>query len=125
MQQFGRYFIRKSLLGEYYADYLFLSQEKITTNGVFINQTTNTIGSAILPIINKMTSLLQTFQYSDSSFETGTGFSPGMEHCSWDPHAKWHLQSSIALTDFIFLADQIHGILSRKNTSTTAAIMEP
>ena len=37
---------------------------------------------------------------------------PGQETCSWDPHAKWHLQSAVALLDFIFLADDIHKLLA-------------
>ena len=80
------------------------------TQDIFFDPTTNEVGSALLPVFNELMSLLETFQYSSSDFETGLDFYPGMEHCVWDPHAKWHLQTAIALTDFIFLADQIHGI---------------
>ena len=80
------------------------------TQDIFFDPTTNEVGAALLPVFNELMSLLETFQYSSSDFETGLDFYPGMEHCAWDPHAKWHLQTAIALTDFIFLADQIHGI---------------
>ena len=71
----------------------------------------NQIGSLLLPRINQKLSQYQTFEYSDPSFLNGTGFYPGQEACAWCPHAKWHLQSGIALVDLVFLGDELFNVM--------------
>ena len=73
----------------------------------------NLVGSSLLPIVNELLSLLGTFEYSSPDFVTGKDSYPGLDQCSWDPHAKWHLETSIALTEFAFLGDQIHDIFTK------------
>ena len=105
-------FVKKSL------KLCFVKQEEILVQDFIFDPRVNLIGSALLPVYNELLSLLETFEYSEPSFQTGQDFYPGMEECAWDPHAKWHLQTSIALTDFIFLADQHHRIFSQINEKT-------
>lgn len=98
--------------------YAFLWQEQIfphdsTVQKVILDPMVNEYGSLFLPTFNSWISKLEAknMKYSDPTFGTGKNFYSGEDKCSWDPHAKWHMQTSIALTDFIFLADQFHGLL--------------
>jgi len=44
------------------------------------------------------------------SFKTLT---PGEEWCNpLIPHAKWHVETGIALVDFVFLSDEINRIIT-------------
>ena len=66
----------------------------------------------LLPVLNAAASDLTTFKYSSPTFQKGLNKYPGENWCNpLIPHAKWHLESSIALVDFVFLADEIHRII--------------
>jgi len=99
--------------------YAFVWQERIfPTNGalqtIILDPMVNEYGSMFLPTFNSWISWLEAknMAYSDPNFGTGKNFYPGENiDCKWDPHAKWHMQTSIALTDFIFFADQFHGLI--------------
>jgi len=98
--------------------YAFLWQEQIfpadsSMQKIILDPMVNEYGSLFLPTFNSWISNLEAknMHYSDPNFGTGINFYSGEDNCNWDPHAKWHMQTSIALTDFIFLADQFHGLL--------------
>ena len=43
--------------------------------------------------------------------QLGNNMYPGEEWCNpIIPHAKWHLETSIALTDFTFLTEELYRI---------------
>ena len=87
----------------------------MTDNGFFLRPDVNEVGAALLPIVNVLATQLTTFQYSSNDFQTGVGFYPGEEGCSpWDPHSKWHLETGIALVDFVFLSDELYRLLSEQ-----------
>merc|ERR1719495_80307 len=101
--------------------YAFVWQDQVLTPATapwVVNPQVDQIGSILLPILNGFVSTnIETFKYSDPDFVKGTNFYPGFENCRWDPHAKWHLQTSIALTDFIFLSDQMHQLFVKHQTN--------
>lgn len=93
--------------------YAFLWQENVfpqETAPFLFDPTVNEIGALLLPVLNNFVSQdIETIKYSDPTFGNGKNFYPGEERCNaWDPHAKWHLQTGIALTDFVLLADEMH-----------------
>ena len=52
------------------------------------------------------------FLYSDAVMQAGINMYPGETWCNpVIPHAKWHVETSIALTDFVFLSDELYRIL--------------
>jgi hypothetical protein len=70
------------------------------------------IGTVLLPFVNDIATSLTSYHYSDPSFQHGVNMYPGEEWCNpVIPHAKWHLQTGIALVDFVFLADEVNRIL--------------
>ena len=71
------------------------------------------IGTMLLPHWNDFATSFTTFTYSSPSFQHGVNFYPGEEWCNpVIPHAKWHVETSIALTDFVFLSDEINRIIT-------------
>lgn len=85
----------------------------MTDNDFFLRPDVNEIGAALLPIVNVLATQLTTFEYSTNTFQTGVDFYPGQDGCSsWDPHSKWHLETGIALVDFVFLSDELYRLLS-------------
>ena len=83
------------------------------THDIIIDPIVNKLGAWTLPIVNLLASKLTTFKYSDIKFQMGKNFYPGEKWCnSWDPHAKWHVESGIALVDFIFFADEMYRLLN-------------
>jgi len=91
--------------------YAFVWQEHTFNSTTLLNPLLNDIGSALLGEFNTVVSNeLESFEFNPA-FESGKNLYPGQETCAWDPHAKWHLQSAIALLDFIYLADDIFQLL--------------
>ena len=86
---------------------------ELTDNDFFLDPKVNEIGAALLPIVNVLATQLTTFEYSSNTFVTGDGFYPGQHDCSaWDPHSKWHLETGVALVDFVFLSDEMYRLLN-------------
>jgi len=90
--------------------YAFVWQEQVITNEIVFKPQVNQIGALLQPMLNNfVTENIETFKYSNPDFGSGKNFFAGQTRCNkWDPHSKWHLQTAIALTDFIFLADEMH-----------------
>lgn len=50
--------------------------------------------------------------------QAGINMYPGEAWCNpVIPHAKWHVETSIALTDFVFLSDELYRILGKYNNA--------
>ena len=66
----------------------------------------NALGNSFLPE--------EGFPHYDPDLQEGINVYPGEEWCDPTalPHAKWHLQTGIALADFMHLADLLHLHLS-------------
>lgn len=94
--------------------YAFLWQEvELTDSDFFLRPEVNEIGAALLPVVNVLSTQLTTFEYSSSDFQLGQNFYPGELGCNkWDPHCKWHLQTGIALVDFVYLSDEMFRLLN-------------
>ena len=106
--------IRKSLTRISFNIWISFSKEvELTDSDFFLRPEVNEIGAALLPIWNVLTTQLTTFEYSSSEFQLGQNFYPGEFECNkWDPHAKWHLQTGIALVDFVYLSDELLRLLN-------------
>jgi len=90
--------------------YAFVWQEQVITSDFVFKPQVNQIGAFLQPLLNNfVTDNIETFKYSNTEFVSGKNFYAGQSWCDKkDPHSKWHLQTAIALTDFIFLADEMH-----------------
>ena len=87
-------------------------EEVLTQDDTFLQPATNELGMLALPIINGEANALNSFEYSDKLMQSGINMYPGEEWCNLViPHAKWHLETGIALTDFTFLSDELYRIL--------------
>jgi len=95
--------------------YAFVWQEQVITDDIVFKPQVNLIGAYLQPMLNNfVTENIETFKYSDPEFGSGKNFFAGQATCNkWDPHSKWHLQTAIALTDFIFLADEMHQLFAK------------
>ena len=70
----------------------------------------------MLPVVNAAANELNSWSYNDALMQSGINMYPGEAWCNpVIPHAKWHLQTSIALTDFTFLTDELFKVLAPKN----------
>ena len=82
------------------------------------NALTNEIGYEIIPLINDLANTLSSFQLGDTDFQEGKNLYPGEEVCNKggnkgdNPHPKWHVEMAILLPDVIYLADEIHRIIT-------------
>ena len=86
----------------------------LTTDDIWLQPVTNEIGTIVLPLLNAAANQLNNFTYSNMQMQSGINMYPGEEWCNLIiPHAKWHLQTGIALTDFAFLSDEVHRIFTK------------
>ena len=99
--------------------YAFLWQEKVVKKSLLLQPFIVHLGGKFLPMINDLASTLTSFEYSSPAFQTGKNFYPGQETwlnkggCdAWNAHAKWHLQSGIALPDFAFVFDEVYRLIN-------------
>ena len=75
----------------------------MTQDDTWLQPTTNELGMIFLPIVNFAGNELNNWTYTDMLMQSGINMYPGEEWCNLVmPHAKWHLETSIALTDFTF-----------------------
>ena len=80
---------------------------------IWLQPSTNEVGAAFLPVINQAMNSYNSWNYSDAEMQLGINMYPGEGWCNpLIPHAKWHLQTGIALTDFTFLSDELYRIFS-------------
>jgi hypothetical protein len=71
------------------------------------------VGAELIPLVNQLATSLTTFPHSTSKFQSGKNVYPGQEKCdSHSPHALWHIETSIAMLDFVFLADELHRLIN-------------
>ena len=76
----------------------------------------NNYGDLLIPVINRYASAITTFRPIDRQFQKGRKFYPGQDayylKCNENyPHAKWHVQSGIAMVDLVFVADEIYRLI--------------
>ena len=95
--------------------YAFLWQEEyLTDSPLFLNETVNELGYELLPEINNMLNIFNTFDYYDSNLQNGTDLYPGDAWCNpVGPHAKWHVEATVGLLDFMYLGDEVYRLLSQ------------
>ena len=90
----------------------------LTHDDFWLQPITNEIGALILPLVNGLANQLNNFTYTDSAMQNGINLYPGETWCNpVQPHAKWHLETSIALTDFLFHSDEMFRILGQYNVA--------
>ena len=100
---------------ETYSRFFELKEVELTDSDFFLRPEVNEIGAALLPVVNVLSTQLTTFEYSSSDFQLGQNFYPGESGCNkWDPHCKWHLQTGIALVDFVYLSDEMFRLLNNQ-----------
>ncbi len=69
----------------------------------------NELGYRLLPLVNAYANSLTDIEYHNGRFQRGVAIYPGDEWCNpLIPHAKWHLEAAIALTDLAFLTDEMY-----------------
>eukprot|EP00095_Tigriopus_kingsejongensis_P001829 maker-scaffold10_size831480-snap-gene-4.12 protein:Tk01829 transcript:maker-scaffold10_size831480-snap-gene-4.12-mRNA-1 annotation:"hypothetical protein AURANDRAFT_63034" len=93
----------------------FVWQEEVLFSGPqFVEPEFNQWGAEFIPIFNDMANTLHEYEYFNPDHQHGIGIYPGEKWCNpLIPHAKWHLETSIALTDFAFLADEMFQIFEK------------
>ena len=70
-------------------------------------------GAKLVPLVNQLATSFTTFQHGNLKFQSGENMYPGQEKCaSQSSQALFHLESSIAMLDFVFLADEIHRLIN-------------
>ena len=90
-------------------------EDVLTDNEIFLTPFVNEIGALLLPYVNQEATLLNSWNYTNPDLQTGRNRYPGEKWCNLViPHAKWHMQTSIALTDFTFLSDEFYKVLIPK-----------
>merc|ERR1712218_498092 len=103
--------------------YAFLWQESVIDlmshlpDSPFIKKFANEAGSQLIPLINQLFNSVTSFDHKNIYFQSAKNFYPGQIACSQESHthAKWHVQSGIALLDFAMFADEFHRILHLHN----------
>lgn len=102
--------------------YAFLWQEEALAgadNEIWFQPLTNQIGTIVLPLVNNLANALNNFTYTDAvDMQAGHNMYPGESWCNpVIPHAKWHVETAIALTDFVFHSDEMFRILGQYNSA--------
>lgn len=68
-----------------------------------------------MPHWNALSTRLSGFAQSDDDVVNARNVYPGAAHCrTHSPHALWHEESANGLLEIVFLADYVHGLLSKK-----------
>ena len=97
-------------------------QENFIKNGslaeLILSPEINSYGDLLIPVINRYASAITTFRPVDKQFQDGKMFYPGQDSYSKEcqeksPHAKWHVQSGIAMVDLVFVADEIYHLIEK------------
>jgi len=66
-------------------------------------------------IWNQKSSEISGFPQTDDAVLTSHGLYPGVAQCrGYSPHALWHEESANGLLEFVYMADNINKILSKK-----------
>ena len=88
-------------------------EEELTDDPIWLEPSTNEVGWAFLPVINQLANDLNSWNYDNPEMQLGNKMYPGEGWCNpVIPHAKWHLETSIALTDFTFLTEELYKIFN-------------
>ena len=91
---------------------LLIQEEELVTNSTFLTPEATEAGAAFLPDQHTMAPSNLDFEYYHPNLNRAKGIYPGEDWCNpLIPHAKWHLETGIGLTDLLFLADEFHKIL--------------
>ena len=86
----------------------------MTQDETWLQPGTNEVGMAFLPVLNQIANDLNSWKYSNWDMQLGINMYPGELWCNpVIPHAKWHLETGIALTDFSFLSDELYRLFSK------------
>lgn len=84
----------------------------LVTNSTFLTPEANEKGAAFLPVLNALANAEMDFEYYNHNLNRAVGIYPGEDWCNpLIPHAKWHLETGIGLTDLLFLANEFYKIL--------------
>jgi hypothetical protein len=113
--------------------YAFIWQESVIKVPLIFLPETLLLGSKLVPIVNGIGNMFNSYQYFEQSFQVkqktlpylsfvyhintfqdGVNVYPADYRCNRNhPHAMWHAQSSVGLLDIIYLADYVNGITKR------------
>ena len=89
----------------------------MTQDDTFLQPSTNAMGTLLLPVVNAAANGLNSWSYTDTLMQSGLHMYPGEAWCNpVIPHAKWHVETAIALTDFTFLSDELYQIFTKYAT---------
>ncbi|XP_059083578.1 uncharacterized protein LOC131880876 [Tigriopus californicus] len=90
----------------------FVWQEQVLFSGpTFLDPDFNEWGASFLPTFNDLANSLHNLTYFNPDHQHGIGIYPGETWCNpVIPHAKWHLETSIALADFAVMANEMYKI---------------
>ena len=90
-----------------------MKEEVLTQDDFFLKPSVNQAGMLFLPVLNEAMNGLNSWDYHNPKLQRGINIYPGEKWCNpVIPHAKWHLQTGVALTDFSFLSDELYMLLS-------------
>ena len=105
-------FVENALSATLKLIYSFLWQEeRLTSNPIFLNETVNTWGAEMIPVLNSFLNSYNSFEYFETNFQDAVDVYPGDFWCNLViPHAKWHLESGIGLLDLTYVGDEVYRI---------------
>ena len=90
----------------------FLWQEKFVNFPILYHPVTLSLGAALTPHWNGLSTWLSGFAQTDASINEMKNVYPGDSHCrTFSPHSLWHEESANGLLEIAFLADYIYSIL--------------
>ncbi len=83
------------------------------TADVLFTEEANELGYTLLPTVNALANAIlpsDDFPHYSQDFQDGVGVYPGEGWCNVAalPHAKWHLETGVALSDMGRLADLMY-----------------
>ena len=95
--------------------YAFLWQEFFIPIPELYHLIPNEVGAMIMPHWNALSTRLSGFAQTDADVTEAKNMYPGDAHCrTHSPHALWHEESANGLLEIVFLADYVHGLLTKK-----------
>ncbi len=103
---------------------MFLIKEQLLPEEIFTSAIGNQFGALLLPYVNAFANdnLLNPnyFPHYNLDLQNAVNVYPGELFCNTAalPHAKWHLQTGIALVDFVHLTNLLNKVVMPQGNAT-------
>ena len=97
-------------------------QEQILSSDFWFWPFTNWIGGLVHPWYNRLINYFMSYKHNNEDFQMAKNVYPGENWCNYRiPHAKWHLQTSIAVLDLVRITQDLDQIFRESMTRLHSA----